>query len=462
MLHTTRRENTKMGNLASKHVIKRPYHMMRLGMFPEQDFFVGEFESLYDIVVFNANLVAYAPDGVSALLLDKLRNKPYLIDPLTHAFGHSPTKIARDPKKFDPDNPEIKPSVDAMARVYGNPIRKFVGRRAAESTDFEDLETTREFCQRVMHFQKRAIDEAAEQSSAYKYLLFGQQPPPRTPFGIIAPYFFMNTASFKEWLPVNTKLLRVATELEDELPVYGEIVISPDILESRNYVEQIVAAYAEIRCKGFLLWIDGFSEHAGGEFALQEYKKLVMELSKHNFEVVNLFGSYFSVALSKVGLTGICHGPEYGEDREVTPVGGGLPRSKYYLPPIHSRLPHRDVAFLISSKKWLGNRAFFQNVCDCATCTGVLAEEVGAFAKFGETKRYFTSTGMAIEIPTPEAKALSIAHYIRNKATEFDFVRANGLDKIIGQLKDALREFRRPLGDSAVGHLQVWGEILAD
>jgi hypothetical protein len=109
-----------------------PKHIIRYGAHPEKEFFKDPFENVYDGVLLNANTVAYATRGIAEFLTQQLK-KPFFIDPLVHAFGHSPIHISKNDSK---DAVEVKAAFKALAEYYGEPILPILGERGLKPEDF--------------------------------------------------------------------------------------------------------------------------------------------------------------------------------------------------------------------------------------------------------------------------------------------------------------------------------------
>src|SRR5439155_1265305 len=146
-------------------------------------------------------------------------------------------------------------------------------------------------------------------------------------------------------------------------------------------------------------------------------------------EVINLHGGYFSVlAAGKLGngaMSGVCHGPEFGESRAVVPVGGGIPIARYYLRHLHTRVRYRDALRYLRLKGWLIDAATFHvNVCDCEECVATLSGDPANFIKYGTgtAKEVRRGGGITrIEYPSGETKLRCLKHYLQKKKFEYQF-----------------------------------------
>ena len=62
-------------------------HLVRFGTAADQTYLLNEFAPTYDQLVVNANTIAHMPAAMATFLAVRA-NKPFLIDPQTHAFQH--------------------------------------------------------------------------------------------------------------------------------------------------------------------------------------------------------------------------------------------------------------------------------------------------------------------------------------------------------------------------------------
>jgi len=335
-----------------------PEQLLRLGTHAEKKFF-AERQDLFDVVVFNANLVEYSAGAVASFAIGTLEAKPFFIDPITHAFAQSPRHIMRWKEEDGERSLVVKLSIKGLAKRYGRVIqRKVEQRRAVTPSDFQDASDREQLCKAVVDFQKGRLYEALEEDRKY---LDEERVGPAL---VIAPYFYMDTISLRQWLPTNADLVSIVVRSGQPVPVFAEIVIDKRLLEDREAIDDIVATYEPLQCNGFLIWISDFSEHAASRLTLRRFRDLVSRLGAGGRPVYNLYGGYFSALLAFDGqLSGFCHGPGYGEERNVVPVGGGIPRPKYYFTPLHRRFLHRRIELFLVQEEWTAEQ-FLREVCD--------------------------------------------------------------------------------------------------
>lgn len=438
---------------------QQPAHLMRLGVHAEQQFFIENTDS-YDMVLFNANLAHYFSGGTASLIVGKLHDKPFIIDPITHAFGHNPRYIRAE--SDDGNEAPIKASLAGLAEEYGAPVTDVLGNRGVLPEDFSSKAKLSGFTERVLRFQEDGLANALDPSDA-KYI-GGNHAEILTPYAIIAPYFYMKRGDVQDWLPINIELIRASRSVIGDRALFAELVIDRGLLDTSDTLQEIAQSYQGIaECDGYFLWISDHSEHDSAMSTLRGLRELTATLAETGKPVVNLYAGYFSTMLINYGMSGICHGPGYGEDRDVIPVGGGMPTSKFYLTPVHQRMLFRDVQFMVAAGAWSNEEDFFENVCSGPTCTRVLGGGLrDNFYRFGEEVVSEGRDGRSYTFPTPQAKALTTNHYIEAKALEFEKATNSNPEELIAELIEARQKYERFLPGAQLRYLDYWAEALGD
>jgi hypothetical protein len=434
-------------------------HLMRLGVHAEQQYFVQNQEK-FDLLVLNANLAQYFASGTASLIVGKLPKKPFIIDPITHAFGQ-PTRYIRN-EAPPGELGSVKAALEGLAGAYGSPItRALHEQRQLIPRDLQSPDELRGFTDRVLRFQEHALLNALGPSDA-KYIDGNPQDILRPQF-LVAPYFYMKASDAPEWLPVNLHLVRASRELLPKHGIYAEIVIDRGILDSIDEVDHIARAYRDANeCDGYLLWVSDHSEHESALSTLRGLKRLVATLAESGKNVISLYGGYFSLLLSQFGAAGLCHGPGYGEERNVIPVGGGLPTSKFYVTPVHQRLLFREVQFMVAADAWPDADTFFQEVCSGETCREVISGNLKEnFHRFGE-EIVKERKGRSYSFQAPEARVLTTNHFIEAKHQEFRHVTETSLPDLIAQLRDAKLRYEPFIPGAQLRYLDSWVHALAD
>jgi hypothetical protein len=433
---------------------------MTFATFNEQRYFAYPREGSYDGVVLNANMVAHAREGIAAFLMSKTEGLPYLIDPLTHAFQHEPSAIRN---KFE----NVKSSIRALADYYGAPVQDLAGKRPISPADFADAKMLDEFVGRCLHFQKESLSGKMSASEWNQYLL--QDKKELEPYALVSPYVFINEANFRRWFPIAVRFVASAFQQRGGSKLFVPIVLSRGALLSGEVRDSILQYLADEHLDGFLLWIDDLDETEAAGSTLAAFLALTRGLKKRpSQELINLHGGYFSILaagnLGGAAISGVAHGPEFGEHRGVVPVGGGIPRPKFYLPQLHARIPYREAQAYLRDLGLLDDtEKFFRNVCDCTECRIVLAPGIEKFTTYGDStvKLVRRDQGFTrMEFPTSVAKQQCLRHYLERKAREFLFSANADRSDIIEDLRAGYLSFRDIAPESA-GHLAVWAKVLA-
>lgn len=445
-------------------------HLVRYGTAADQKYLLKPFDSTYDALIINANILAHMPNAL-ALMLQQLR-KPFFIDPQTHAFQHGSEYL-----ESTTNVGKIKKSVLKLITAYGEPIETKVlaKRKALEPEDFSTPQVIKEFCRNVVGFQTKTIASLVTNGDSAKYFEYLKKKGYKaqssfSPTLIVAPYFYLTPRTFDVWLDVNIKCLNevISAESKTQSKIAAQVVLDSKILSNPASMEKLVAAYAANPPSVFLIWIDSFVEQEADEDLLRAYIGLVEKLSIHA-PVINLYGSFFSVALMVCRilpkLSGVAHSLEYGESRPVVPVGGGVPISKFYLPVLHSRLPFR---FAFRAVKALGGLTTTSNyhtrICACPECKAVVTTKPeDEFYTYGRTtkkeilRRKVLTT---IEYPTPETKDHCVRHYMWNK--HYEYSKTMSCHELLTALASAFKDLKGHLDFQYVNQCALWAKIISE
>lgn len=435
-------------------------HWMTFSTFAEQRYFVYPDTSTYTGAIINGNMAAHAPTGLAAFLLERTAGLSYVIDPLTHAFQHDPVHIQND-------EGEPKSSIGKLAGAYGEPIAGLVGRKPLLPGDLSDAGKRKAFVEHCLEFQLCKLADAMAASPAIKYL--DKSVDELRPSVLIAPYFFMSETTIDAWLPLALDCVKLSLETRPSQKVYAAVVVSDGVILNPALRQRLIDAFGSSGAAGFFVWVDNLDEHGAGMPELEGLVTLARGL-RHtkSKQVVNLHGGYFSVLASGVlgdgALTGVAHGPEFGESRSVVPVGGGIPIARYYLPGLHERIKYRDALQYLIAKNWLTSASeFHENVCMCQECKQTLAGDANNFVKFGaaEVKQVRRRWGMVnIDFPTPETKERCLRHYLNRKKLEYLFSGEALKEAIIEDLRKGRADFVDAIGLEGVAHLDRWAQVL--
>lgn len=455
--------------MSIKSILKKDFwHIVRYGTPAEQKFLIGNFKNTYDVLVINANSIAHTPAAISKFLSTKLHTKPYFIDPLTHAFQHKIDFILSSSK----ENPEqIKSSIIKLIEQYGAPVDKVIDKR--EPITHQDVKKkVTNFCQRVGDFQLKFLNTFSQKSDTEKYFTFlaskGININSSEPIFIVSPYFYLDKRSFTHWLEINMLCFKETRRLFSDKKIALQLVINKDLLFSSD-AELLSKTIAGLPDKPdyILVWIDGNSEDELPESYLLQYVDFLNQLG-NIAPVINLYGSFFSVVVGRnkivKNLKGVAHGLEYAESREVVPVGGGIPVSKYYFPNLFRRLHFRDaVAALQKLNCFTKKELYFEDICNCKKCKEIITKSPEEdFIKYGITqkKQVRGRNGLITrEFPVSESKERCVQHYMYSKQKEYEDSKFLDISSICDDLSETGNELSETLSPGFVSHCESWKNV---
>ncbi len=451
-------------------------HWVRYGTAGDQKYLLGDFAKTYDQLVVNANMVAHMPSAMSQFLSQQLQ-KPFVIDPQTHAFQHEIDSLLSDSEK---SAGALKRSWKRLVEKYGVPLDSVIGSDEPRSLLPDDLDgqpKLTEFCKRVLHFQRDEITREIEEGDDADYIRFqaeetGTNAGKVSPAMLVAPYFYVGGPLQDEWLALNRRCVETSRQIVDadapNIPLAAEVVISKELISDNDLRGKVVEAFLAGKPDVILLWIDGFSEQAASNTQLEHFVEFVGKLSQNNIPVINLYGGFFSVAEARAGklkdkLKGVCHGLEYGESRFVNPVAGGVPVARFYSNHLHHRLPGRIAYSEIRALEGFQSvQRYHEIICDCPECQKVITQnpQLDFRAYTDAVSKSFFRQGrrVTMEFPTAETADHCTRHYMWCKASEYQgaFILAD-LKK---QLLVAHTKLIKYVGSEFGAHAKLWAEVL--
>ena len=454
-------------------------HWVRYGIAADQKFLLGDFLNTYDQLVINGNMLAHMRSALSQFITQQVR-KPFVIDPQTHAFAHDLQHLLSTSKG---SSGEVKKSWAKLIDAFGENLKKVIQEegRPLDPSDLDGAGFRSEFVERVLCFQRDAVQRELENGEDREYLEFlkeetGVDPFLQPPAVLIAPYFFIGGPSASDWGDRNIQLLQAASEwlghqAGSQPPLAAQLVISKDVLFDQNERSRILDAYIQSKPDLVLLWIDQFSEHNATKHELEHYLDLLEKFKEAGLPVVNLFGGFFSVATMRFShqlsgaLVAVCHGLEYGETRPVIPLGGGTPVARFYSRTLHHRLPPRAALREIHELDGLNSSDDFHEViCDCPNCRMVIVSDPvnelnDNYFDSKETAYWVSGRRVARDFPTAKASNNCTRHYMWCKAWEYRDLNMT-LEDLKAQLESADERLRKTLGTEYAGHPKVWSEAL--
>ena len=452
-------------------------HWVRYGTAADQCYLEGEFRATYDQIVVNGNMVAHMPSALSVFLTQRVQ-KPFVIDPQTHAFAHDIEYLLSKSKS---SAGEIKRSWRKLIEKYGEVLEHALleEKRPLDPTDFDNEVSRKNFTKNVLLFQRDAITDEIKEGPDRDYVEFlkeetGTSTTVMPPAMLVAPYFFIHGPLAAGWQEKNLQFIQdsrsVVTAEGIEEPLAAQLVISQEILADSRRRDELVELYAQQEPDVILLWIDQLNEHTAPESELESFISLLSGFAKKKIPVVNLYGGFFSVAMMRFStllngqFAAVCHGLEYGETRSVIPLGGGTPVAKFYSRQLHHRLPPRVALRTIHLLDGMNAVSdFHSNVCGCRNCQEVICEdpEQDLIAYFETKESTFWRAGkrISMDFPTGQASENCTKHYMWCKEWEYRDM-ATTIDQLKQELLKTDQQLRKPIGVEYAGHPLAWSNVL--
>jgi len=468
--------------------MNKPVHILRYGTVGEKTQ-LGRAINAFDYLAINGNSAAYVSRAIAKFIVEKFfskKDKGFFIDPITYAFQQ---KIHLLYNKSNKSEKILKKSIKKLIDIYQEPVKKINNDEPILPSDFDEASVLEGFCTRVLDFQYNIISNYIDDNDLKEYLRYAAENMNGIldnfhPEFLIAPYFYLNPndMDFKKWLNLNVIFINKSIDITktqlNGCSVFGQIVINKDILKNKNTMELVSEGYKNCNCDGFTIWVDGFNEHEESQDILDGFIYFLHSIRKfHKKPIYNMYGSFFSVLLTHRSiqlLNGVSHGMEYGEYREVYPVGGGLPVSRYYYMPLHHRKDFTKAFYLLeynkiintSLKNWGNTERYFKEVCKCEQCLEILNKDMSDFIKF-ESDRYYEVRSKNNNIirrkkASPETKENCLYHYLLCKKMEFSMICKMNIKEELEKLKSEKDKYLNNtfLDEDELDYIDHWYNVI--
>jgi hypothetical protein len=426
-----------------------------------------KFKNEFDAVIFNATIVAYSGSAVADLV--SVHKNKYIIDPQTHIFQHEISAISS--KKTG----EIKKSVLKYLSAMPDSLNKIIveQKRAICTTDIStEVDTLVDMTYKL---QTEFISKFISNKEYDKYLSFANMTP--EPLLVIAPYFMLKkrytSEENQDWLHINQNCLeRFIEKTANKFPVSAQLVMDSDILLDNSIFAQIEKCYCIEGFDYIFVWIDNFDSFTATPKKREGFYNLLSTFTKLKIKPIMAYGGYDSILLCNKEVTnrmyGVAQSVGYGESREVTPVGGGLPVNKYYFFPTHQRLKFNDVAIILTEHGYFSKKnspdyyasQYYQNICNCNQCKEIVRNNIDNFIAYNEAISFEMNTKRGIisrNRPTTNAALISAFHFMYCKVEEWK----NTNQKSLPELKmELLNEFKKYM-PSEYTSIKAWSDLYA-
>ena len=410
-----------------------------------------EFKDDFDAVIFNASIVAYS--GASIADIISVHMNRYIIDPQTYILQH-------DASAFLSNKGNIKASVMKYLDELPVSIRSIISEQRRALT-IQDISTVLdELVDSVYNFQTNYITKFLQGKDYNKYLEFFMEEENSTdgyaPKVVIAPYFRLKKEyeyfEVQSWLTLNNQALEkfVSKYSGTDCPLAAQLLLDKKILCNVD-VDSIRRTYDVPGYDYIFLWIDDFSPLSAKLEEQRSFKRLLDMLNSIGKKPIMAYGGYDSILLCHQDLNnrlyGVAQSVGYGESRNITPVGGGLPVNKYYFYPTHQRMTFGDVSGILSSQqfftgdKGVAAQRFYDEVCDCPQCKEIIKNNINNFNLYNESVAYSWKGDIKRNRPTTEASFYAARHFMCCKKKEWENIETQSIQACIGQFEADVEKY---------------------
>jgi hypothetical protein len=447
-----------------------PNVILRMGSHSEKEY-IEKTLKLFDGVMVGANLLQISPGATASLLLKlhKACKRPYFVDPMTYAFGSyfdAETGKVRDdldwiksnqkvPGKKGITERKLKGSYRKLADSFGPPFSTALDRgKAITQADFANDKIVDAACRSVIEFQSerlRKVFADDPHTAGFADDLPG-------PGVLFAPYFYVEPTRAEQWLSLNHRLALNATKQSENIPVHAVLCAHHSLLTDATLSSLAVDNLLTCKPAGVWLWFSRFDERFATREELLALRWWVEKLSP-SMSVFNMHGGFFSLALSKLGMTGTAHGVGYGEQKDVVPViGQSTPTVQYYVRALHSKYSVPQIQRCYSRLGVKSPDDFFSKICDCGICRHIVGEDLDEFSQFGEI--HYSTPQSKRAAQTPAAAKRCRYHFLLNRIKERDRVAKLPLAEIAAECIASADLWSKTVIAPFCGHLRLWAEVL--
>ena len=354
--------------------------------------FQTDFKEKFDAVIFNATIVAYSGSAVADLV--SVHKNQYIIDPQTHIMQHDIMAIMSKDKKTE--QYVIKKSVRKYLENLPEKVLNVIDSEK-RYLNYQEIDAiTEELVECVYNFETEFVNGFVKKKEYDKYLQYAQIG--LEPRVIIAPYFMLKKDMSDEEKASYTKLNRKClcefityNNNHKQLTVAAQLVLDKEVLCDANLLHQVESTYAFDGYEYIFLWINDFSSWNVKRREKEAFYDLVYLLNSMGKKPVMAYGGFDAILLChrqmNAKLFGVGQSVGYGEQRAITPVGGGLPVNKYYFGPLHRRMRFDEALYLLMEEDFFSedktNREhaedYYKKICNCPTCNEIIRNDIDNF-----------------------------------------------------------------------------------
>lgn len=448
--------------------------IIRLGSHAEKEY-IEKTAPFLDGVMIGSNLIESTPGATASLAVrlvgaSRRHSLKVIIDPMTYAFGTYRDDFGRQRTDLDwiKSDQKIKGQKDKTERKLKRSYSRLAMRlgslfadatmrdRAILPADLASPAARHAVCAAVIDYQTKRLPEEFAKDEDFAGFA-GELPQPSFVF---APYFYVDPTLQTEWIEVGLQLAEATVDAATGHQVHAVFCANDSVLSDATLLDRLVSKLPDTGVKGVWLWFSSFDELQADVSQLASFRSLVERLSAR-MTVYNMHGGFFSLALTKSGLSGVVHGIGYGEQKNVIPViGQSTPTVRYYFPPLRRRLGIPEIQVALKRREIESAAKFIEEICNCVVCRGVLDSDLDQLAQFGDM--HFSTPQSQRMAQTPAAAKRCRYHFILRRIAERDWIRSADLGQISAELASAEERWAGlPTLSQSAKHMRAWRQALA-
>ncbi|HUU78661.1 MAG TPA: hypothetical protein VMX55_09955 [candidate division Zixibacteria bacterium] len=287
-------------------------------------------------------------------------DKPFFIDTVTYVFARDLTNT----KKIDKDGElSLKKSYQKLIDYCDGNIKAILDKREFIPKDFFDNNglLINEFTEKIISLQKDFFSFKSVKSFDKYDKILGKKTGQLKLLFLTAPYFYFESIN-DPWYKISLNMAQQALTIKDDFELYVILCFSKDMLLHESSITKMIDDFSGF--DGYIFWISDFNEKEMTLNYLTSLISFIKKIAAKEKPVFNLYGEYFSLILSKMGLNGYSRGLGFSENKfiDACVTGGGQPK-RFYSPLLHYSVSETNIVQLYS--------IFPRLLCDCYTCQSI-------------------------------------------------------------------------------------------
>jgi hypothetical protein len=399
-------------------------HFLAYGNSDQETFRVPQVQSTYDVITVPGTIASFYQDATAAFILTA--QKPYIIDPRTPllqgAVGApkaSHLTLAEwlgasfsDRVRGSGGGALQVPETFFTAGVIDEMVAELVARQRQYGGHATRIEAKLDRYRRL-RAQAHGVEAATADPVSES----------RPPLHVLSPYFACSGLE-DPWWRILLAVWDACAGLDDSGEISGVVAVT-----SPDFLQEAMGSLPSHLAQTSFYWVTGFDERKASVDALTLVSSAIATSGSRRW--INLYGGYFSICMSFLGLWGFSNGLGYSESRdwpELASTGAAPPR--YYIPDLHLFLPPGTAQLVVEQDPSFS--------CSCTVCES----QGGAIISLGyhQLKQHFALSRGAEIAFVQESSPTEVGDQLRTShARFFDDVAPHLPSSLIPDLRFMLK-----------------------